>query len=721
MAIQCNNCFHDNPDHIQYCEACGFPLSSQSQSVGYYLPPGTILTNPQNNNQYRIEKTLGEGGFGITYKGIYLKTSLPVAIKENWPGGARNKTQVIWPSSITPQDRQEQLTKFIREGEHIYKCQHPNIVKVYDWFSANNTTYLVMEFLAGKSLESLSRDQGGRLPEFQVKKYLIQVCQGLKVVHSNNLLHRDIKPDNIMLVQSEDKAVLIDFGNAREFIANKTVGMSKILTPGYAPPEQYSFQGRKGPALDIYALCATMYRLLTGLEPPDATERVATLASSGPDPLNSLRQIVPNLDPILDQLILTGMKMNAQERFQSVDEIMDGLRGKLVSPTLKNARQLVKEQKLRDAVTLYQKCINDEQNPTAVVELAMVLIHLDEGQAEPIAEQAIKMSPQDGRGYGVLGLIKCRQSQWLKALAYLEQATKLAPQESWIQANLAWVYGKMGKWDSAEKTIKMAISLDSQSPFALSLQAWICANRKQWKEGNNFATKAISLCKTYPHRHKVFSWLYPCRLLCLQYGVITQNNPCFINQILQELITQVPDSGFADGFKGWKEATQGLWQNAFSDFQQALTKPHTPRWILLNYAIAQEQINNLKGAISSYQLYEQKFPEDNLLWLNINNSLIPDSAFVYFRLGTLFGKDQQWIKAKEYLEKALSLSEEYAEVHHNLGWVLLNIKNSRGQFQYSRELLSAYQSAVKLYQQQQKFNQVQQINHCFQAARVSLN
>lgn len=727
MTIQCDICLHDNPKDAISCEACGSPLNSSPSGiidrVGYHLSGGTVLTNTQNQNQYRIEKTLGEGGFGITYQGIYLKTSLPIAIKENWPQGGRNGTQVIWPSSMTPQDKQEQIKKFIREGQIIHQCKHPNIVKVYDWFLANDTAYIVMEFLAGESLESLSRKQGGKLPESQVKKYFTQVCHGLKVLHSNRLLHRDIKPDNIMVLENEDKAVLIDFGNAREFIAGKTGDMTRILTPGYAPPEQYSSRGRKNEALDIYALCATMYKLLTNVEPPDATERVATISSSAPDPLVNPRQIIQTLDPILEQLILTGMKMNALERFQSVDDIIEGLQGKLISPNLKRARDLVKSQKLNDAITVYQKCIQNESSAIASIELAMVLIHINDVQAEQAAQKAINLNPNDGRGYGVLGLTKCRQSAWQEGLQYLQKGIILSPQEAWIHVNLAWAYGKIGKWEEAENGIKTAISLNHQSSFALSLQVWIAVNRKQWREANNLATRIILNAKNSPFSdsQKTLSWLYPYRLIALEYGNITQNNPNFIDQVLQEFIQRIPDSSFGFGFQGWKQAQEKSWQQALSSFQQALTKSNNLRWVLLNHAILQEYTKNFQGAINSYHNYHNKYSDNDCIWLNINQVLIPDSAFIYYRLGTLLGKNQQWVKAKEYLEKASYLHNEYAEVYHNLGWVLLNIKDSSGQIEKTRELIDIYKRAIELYKQQNRFQEAQKIKSCFQAMEIQLD
>ena len=444
MAVQCDVCLHENPDGTTSCEACGSPLSASltqqvnsNQQAGYHLPSGTILTNSQNQNQYRIEKTLGEGGFGITYKATYIKSSLPVAIKENWPQGGRNGTQIIWPSSTTPQAKNQLLKKFIQEGQYIYQCQHDNIVKVYDWFFANDTAYIVMQFLQGKSLEDLCKQRGGSLPEAKVKKYFIQICQGLRLVHQNNLLHRDIKPDNIMVLDSSDDAVLIDFGNAREFIAGKTGDMTRILTPGYAPPEQYSTKARRNPSLDIYALCASMYKAVTGIEPPDAGIRM------GSEQLTPPRQIVPSLDPVLERLMLTGMKMKATERFQSVDDIIEGLKGNLTSVALKQARQLVKEKKINEAEQEYQKCINEEQDGTAAVELSMILMYAnDDRQAEQTAQQAIQLSPKDGRSYGVLGLIKCRQSHWQEALQYLQQGVRLSPHEAWMGL---WQNGQMDR------------------------------------------------------------------------------------------------------------------------------------------------------------------------------------------------------------------------------------------------------------------------------------
>ncbi len=278
----------------------------------------------------------------------------------------------------------------------------------------------------------------------------------------------------------------------------------------------------------------------------------------------------------------------------------------------------------------------------------------------------------------------------------------------------------MGNWQQAQTTINKAISLDPKSTFALSLQAWIAINRKQWKEGMFLATKAISNLNNSSQNQEMLSWIYPCCLMGLEYATITTKNPQKIEQRIQEFMMQVPNSSFPYGFKGWKQAQQKLWQPAFSNFQQATNKSNTSRWILLNQAITQEHLNDIQGAIDTYQIYTQQFSENNLVWFNLNQSLIPDAAFVYFRLGTLFGKLQQWQEAQKYLQKAIAFHSEYAEAYHNLGWVLLNIKNSADEIENTRDLLSAYQQAVKLYQKQQKFQEAQQINSSFKLAGISL-
>ncbi len=480
MLINCPVCGAENLNTAITCTACGCPLTNIN-SVGYQLPSGTLL----EQGKYRIEKTLGEGGFGITYKATDLENFTDVAIKELCPDKfLRHGINIIWPPSITPKIQQEQIQKFKTEAESLKKCTHPNIVRVINWFEANNTAYLVMEFVSGKPLSKILIERG-KLPENIVKKYFIQIAEALKLVHANNFLHRDIKPDNI-IINSLDKAILIDFGSARKFLAGLTHKMTSMLTPGYAPIEQYTNFGKPNPSTDLYAVCASIYHALTGKVP------VASPARLSSETLISPRQIEPSIYPQTEQIILTGMKMEIEERFQSAEELIDALQGKFIYQQLKQARQILKQGNLTEAVTAYQLCLLKEtDNGIAAVELAMILVYIDDRQAIIAANKAIQLNPNDGRSYGVLGLMNCRQENWHQALQQLEKAVELSPQESWIQANFAWALAKLSRWEEALIVCDFALNLDNNSAFALGLKGWILVSKKkQWK-------KAISTIRRF--------------------------------------------------------------------------------------------------------------------------------------------------------------------------------------------------------------------------------
>jgi len=693
MSSQCPTCLSENAPQTLNCVVCGTPLVTAQ--VTYHLSPGTILVNQQK--QYRLDKTIGAGGFGIAYKGVDLQTNQAVAIKENWPeNGIRQGNNIIWPLKITPQEKNEQIAQVIKEAQSIQQYSHPNIVKIYDSFQANNTAYIVMEFLDGKSLYDYFKEQG-KLTESVVKKYFLQVAEALKFIHSKKLLHRDIKPDNI-IVTSQDKAVLIDFGNAREYIANKTQKMTQTLTAGYAPLEQYSNTGRRSPALDIYACCASMYELLTGQLPPDATERMQKECLIPP------RKIIPSLDPYLEQVILTGLQINVEDRLQNADSLISALQGKLITPSLDKARQLVKQNQLQEAVKAYDKCLQEQPwDGDVALELAMVLIHLNQDTTAALAaNQAIKLLPQDGRGYGVLGLVFCREGKPKEAIAPLQTAAKLSPYQSWIQANLAWALGKLERWQEAEIAASEAIKLDNQSDVALGLQAWISVNQKQYKNAIRYARQSLFISKQKSKISQIQKWVYPCLTVALDKAVITQQAPD-LERCLQEYISQVPGDSFPWGFKAYKQARLGLGHEAKSSLAQI--KGNVPPWILLNQGIIQEQLGLLNEAQHIYQTYEQKYPP---------------SPFVLFRLGSISGHLNQWQKAKTYLEKAIKLKPDYAEAYHNLGWVLLHLKKPNAELEDPRGLLAAYRQAIQHYSQQQKFDLAEAIKNAFAVIQVEI-
>lgn len=699
MTIQCPTCLTENDDNATACVACGFSFTSHQSSPGYHLPDGTTL----RQGEYQIEKLLGDGGFGITYKGVCLQNYAPVAIKELWPErAARSGNTVHWPNSITPTERQKQIQNFQTEASYLSQCIHQNIVRVYEWFEENNTAYIVMEFLTGKTLYQMLKEQG-KLPEDKVKSYFIQIAQALKVVHDNQLLHRDIKPDNI-LVDAQDRAVLIDFGATKEFIAGQTRDMSVTLTRGYAPLEQYSYRGQRWPATDFYALCASMYEVLTHQLPVDATDRATS------DTLIPPRQLNPSLSPLIEKVILTGMRVRVEERFQTADELIDALTGRFISPSQRRARDLVTKGDLRSAVNAYQQYLKLESTDgESWLDLALVQVHInDNANAKVTAGNVLQLLPNDSRGYAVLGLVSCRQSSWQEAVKYLEKAVNLTPRQGWIYGNLAWALGKVGDWRQAEEAVTQALRLEPESTFCLGLKAWIAVNQRQWRQAIPPATQAIFKSKSQQVVNQdvqgLWAWVYPLLIMALDKAVVTKQARD-VERRVEEFISQLPDSALALGFQGWQKAQQGLWQEALVSFGAAKLKPQPPAWVLISGGICAEHLDKLTDAIQYYENYRQLFDDDD---------------FVCWRLGTLYGRLGEWAKGRVCLQEAVRLNRTSPPAYHNLGWVLLNIRDRDHQLLHCREILSAYSQAVRLYTEQNQDALAAQIRGAFRAVGMSI-
>jgi WD40 repeat protein len=205
--------------------------------------------------------------------------------------------------------------RFLDEARLLASLNHPGIVKVYDFFEENNTAYMVMEYLRGKSLAKLVEERGGTLSEQEAVGYILKVCEALDVVHKAGYLHRDIKPENI-IVCGDGRVVLVDFGAARSFMAGRTGRMTVILTPGFAPLEQYAEQAKRGAYTDIYALGATLYYLLTGQVPVSAADRMSGVELKG------VREINGRVSRQVEEAVRKAMAMRVEERPQSVEEFV---------------------------------------------------------------------------------------------------------------------------------------------------------------------------------------------------------------------------------------------------------------------------------------------------------------------------------------------------------------------------------------------------------------
>lgn len=234
------------------------------------LPAGYRL------HEYVISKVIGSGGFGVTYFGRDTNLDKAVAIKEYFPFSLASRYDDQWvaPNTTVQDDQSEYdwgLSRFIDEARTLAKFEHPNLIRVVRYIEENGTAYIVMDFAEGRPLSSVVNEDG-LLSEDQLKPMLLPLLDGLSLVHAADMLHRDVKPENIM-IRSDGTPILIDFGAARQAIGSRSRPISTILTPGYAPYEQYFSSGNQGPWTDIYALGAVTYACLTGDAPHEAVQR----------------------------------------------------------------------------------------------------------------------------------------------------------------------------------------------------------------------------------------------------------------------------------------------------------------------------------------------------------------------------------------------------------------------------------------------------------------
>ncbi|HSU63337.1 MAG TPA: serine/threonine-protein kinase, partial [Burkholderiales bacterium] len=235
-------------------------------STDVALPPGYSLS------EYRIESLLGMGGFGLTYLATDTNLNLKVAIKEYLP---TDWVERAADHSVKSKSQEALETfnwgraRFLEESRTLASFHHPNIVRVMRFFQANETAYMVMEFVAGQALHAWIRTRRP-LDERTVLGIALPVLDGLEVVHAAGFLHRDIKPGNIF-IRGNGNPVLIDFGSARTAAANTE--LTTIVSPGFAPVEQYDSRGGQGPWSDLYALGGVLYWMVTGQPPIEAPAR----------------------------------------------------------------------------------------------------------------------------------------------------------------------------------------------------------------------------------------------------------------------------------------------------------------------------------------------------------------------------------------------------------------------------------------------------------------
>lgn len=314
---RCARCFEPIPENEQSCRFCGYTEQNNAEP-DTSLPLGTILLG-----RFLIGRTLGRGGFGITYLAYDLSKDCKVAIKEYLPDTVSYRTPGSTLVSSYRGEREENFKlgseKFYDEAKTLARFNgHPNVINVYEFFYENNTAYFVMEYVDGMDLKSYVSQNGGKLEAEDLLRIITPVLDALIVVHSVGILHRDISPDNIYITK-DGNVKLLDFGAARQVLGEQSKSLSVVLKPGFAPVEQYQSRSNQGPWTDIYALAATMFYCMVGSVPEAALDRIDQ------DNLRSISAFGITIAPSLDRAIIKALSVRASNRFQSVSEFKQAL------------------------------------------------------------------------------------------------------------------------------------------------------------------------------------------------------------------------------------------------------------------------------------------------------------------------------------------------------------------------------------------------------------
>ena len=311
MSKYCPSCMGEVPEYSQDCPFCGSSLHLQNRS--YQLPVGSVL-----RGRYLIGSALGAGGFGITYVGLDLTLRQKVAIKEYYPSGAANRGLEGQVSPVSQQRGSSfriGLEHFINEAKILsHFVSDPNVVTVRDWFEENGTAYIVMEFISGRDLRQLLEEKGP-LSFSEAMAIITPAAQCLGRIHAQGLLHGDISPSNIMLSDS-GTVKLLDFGTARSQGSRVDFDSSLMLKPGYAPEEAYRQQAELDARVDIYALSATLYKLITGQTPETAQDRLFE------DRLQPPSKLGAQLSKAQESALLQGMALRAEDRPESMAALL---------------------------------------------------------------------------------------------------------------------------------------------------------------------------------------------------------------------------------------------------------------------------------------------------------------------------------------------------------------------------------------------------------------
>lgn len=423
MAIRCSSCFSEYDEDFGMCPFCGH-IEGETEGEVFCLAPGTIIAD-----RYIIGEMLGLGGFGITYKAWDTKLNVTMAIKEYYPSGMVNRlpgdTTVFLVAAKQERAFVYGKTRFLQEARNLAKFStHKNIVNVFEYFEANNTAYIVMEFLEGKTIREAMRQQNVPFPCDYCVSIAIDICSALNALHKEKILHRDISPDNIMLC-TNGTVKLLDFGAAR-FSAGVESRVSVVVKPGFAPLEQYDKVNKQDERTDIYALGATLYYAMTGIKPEESTDRKVEDTVVEPFVIdNSIPQSI-------SAAIMRAMAVEQDYRFRDADAFVAALKSgkKAVSVQAEQKkRKLKKRIGLAAAILLVVAGMgallglignNGEERELSPAELDvwyMAAENAEEAEAKKAAMEGVVAEFEEKHSNVIVNVTAVRQGTYAQALS----------------------------------------------------------------------------------------------------------------------------------------------------------------------------------------------------------------------------------------------------------------------------------------------------------------
>jgi tetratricopeptide (TPR) repeat protein len=453
--LYCDNCGAANPSSARFCQFCATLLPFK-HSTGD-LPDQTLLAG-----RYQLLKRIGQGGMGAVYKAADTRfNNRPVAIKE------------MSSSGLTPARIQEAEEAFEHEAHLLADLLHPNLPRIYEHFTENDRSYLVMDFIEGLTLEEyLEQKGGGPLPVDQVITWAEQLCDVLNYLHSHQppIIFRDLKPANVMISDS-GHVYLIDFGIARFFKPGKQHDTVALGSPGYAAPEQYG-KAQSTPRSDIYSLGALLHHLLTGVDP-----------SNQPFFFQDASQLNPAINPAFDILLKQMLAMDSDRRPASAQEVLNALKGAATNqsrsasrplgytqdPMLDQAYKFYTQKRLDEAIALYDKALKTNTTDPLGWQgygLSQRLKGLNQDALSSF-EHALQIDPGlvtswNGKGT-VLGKLRRHQ----EALDAFEHALQLEPKNAAAWNGKGAALHALGRSNQALDAFDKALLYDP-----LLVQAW---------------------------------------------------------------------------------------------------------------------------------------------------------------------------------------------------------------------------------------------------------